>query len=186
MYVNLADGRVYSWGTNDHGQCGLGHTLVVNQPELIPSENFLNKKILSVSVGYYHSIVISDDGKAYVFGKHEHFPLQNGNNSSNAVPTLIPALNSYFVKRGICGGFHSLFIVESDDGRMFDNLYKSYLGRLLFSTNGNKSTLHAERTAAPKCVSYFENHNVEVIGCSLYSTYVYCEEYDLPFLKVCI
>ena len=37
-FALLEDGRLYTWGYNDHGQCGLGHTNVVATPTLAATD----------------------------------------------------------------------------------------------------------------------------------------------------
>jgi alpha-tubulin suppressor-like RCC1 family protein len=47
--------RVYTWGSNEDGQLGLGHKNPVNVPQLV--ESLKNKKVRQVSAGSSHSAV---------------------------------------------------------------------------------------------------------------------------------
>ena len=40
FYCVIASGHLWSWGTNCHGQCGLGHTQPVLEAVRIPDEKF--------------------------------------------------------------------------------------------------------------------------------------------------
>lgn len=57
-------GRVYSWGKNSQGQCGLGHI----DECLIPTLNktLVAEKVVVIAAGWEHSIALTDAG-GYVY-----------------------------------------------------------------------------------------------------------------------
>jgi alpha-tubulin suppressor-like RCC1 family protein len=61
------EGKVYSFGTNDHGQLGLGHKLNVAVPTLI----YHVGKIIDICAGGEHSLIKNIQGSIYSFGSNE-------------------------------------------------------------------------------------------------------------------
>lgn len=56
------------WGSNTDGQLGLGDTQNRNIPSLVPPITFNNERIISLSLGYYHSGVVTETLKVYTCG----------------------------------------------------------------------------------------------------------------------
>ena len=74
-YHNLAvdtNGRVYSWGMNQCGQCGVGSVSVGEGilPTLI--EDSKDYKVDIIRCGRYHSYVRTKCRKHYLFGRNRH------------------------------------------------------------------------------------------------------------------
>eukprot|EP01138_Halocafeteria_seosinensis_P000271 gb/GECG01000279.1/.p1 GENE.gb/GECG01000279.1/~~gb/GECG01000279.1/.p1 ORF type:complete len:2256 (+),score=290.68 gb/GECG01000279.1/:1-6768(+) len=64
------DKKVLIWGSNEHGQLGLGNTKDVHLPEVVwPLEN--SQAIADVELGTNHSVFISELGALYVCGNGE-------------------------------------------------------------------------------------------------------------------
>jgi tRNA A-37 threonylcarbamoyl transferase component Bud32 len=62
-----ADGEIYSWGLNDAGQIGNGENSGC-QPELKKIEYLTGVKIKAISCGLRHSMVLTEDGRAFSCG----------------------------------------------------------------------------------------------------------------------
>ena len=83
MIIALDDqGKVYTWGTNGHGQLGNG---TYEEYSLSPicisdiSGNALNgKNIIEISVGSAHTVAIDDQGKIYTWGDNYGGQLGDG------------------------------------------------------------------------------------------------------------
>ena len=63
----LADGRVYSWGANFYGQCGLGTDTdreLLPQPVIAP----LPANIVAIGAGANHSLALDADGNVWGWG----------------------------------------------------------------------------------------------------------------------
>uniref|UniRef100_A0A061R4H9 Regulator of chromosome condensation n=1 Tax=Tetraselmis sp. GSL018 TaxID=582737 RepID=A0A061R4H9_9CHLO len=63
------DGRVYSWGANDHGQLGLGDTRDRSLPELI-SGSLAKHSVHQVSCGAEHVTVVTTNGHIFAWGSN--------------------------------------------------------------------------------------------------------------------
>lgn len=63
------DGEVYAWGHNVYGQ--VGNEFSINY-QLLPSNlnNFIGEKCKSISCGSYHSMVLTESGRAYSWGMY--------------------------------------------------------------------------------------------------------------------
>ncbi|GMR48346.1 hypothetical protein PMAYCL1PPCAC_18541, partial [Pristionchus mayeri] len=53
-----SDGRLFSWGTNKYGQCGVGHTLPLQSPTQVDGDW---SSVLSLCAGQYHSAVLIEE-----------------------------------------------------------------------------------------------------------------------------
>ncbi|GAB6041775.1 hypothetical protein JCM17961_24500 [Endothiovibrio diazotrophicus] len=60
-----SDGRLYSWGWNNHGQLGDGSTI----DRLTPVAAKVPTGITSISAGFSHSMAAGSDGRAYGWGE---------------------------------------------------------------------------------------------------------------------
>ena len=95
-------GHIYIWGTNlyvlnyiEYGKFD------VTTPKLIPYVKFTNNvigilsnipknNIIDISLGEYHSGVLTKDGMVYIWGKNEFSQLGLGDTHFRSTPTLIP------------------------------------------------------------------------------------------------
>lgn len=63
-------GKVYTFGHNMNGQLGLGDTRNHYQPEIVKS--LLKKNITSISAGWSHTLVLTDQGDFYACGSGKY------------------------------------------------------------------------------------------------------------------
>jgi alpha-tubulin suppressor-like RCC1 family protein len=82
--------QVYSWGSSQFGQLGVGITSHSSHPRLV--ETLSEEDIVQVSAGQYHSLAISKSGRAYSWGWGVHGQLGHGSTEDQLIPTLITAL----------------------------------------------------------------------------------------------
>ena len=82
--------QVYSWGSSQFGQLGVGITSHLSHPKLV--ETLSEENIVQVSAGQYHSLAISKSGRAYSWGWGVHGQLGHANTDDQLIPTLITAL----------------------------------------------------------------------------------------------
>lgn len=84
-------GKIYTWGWNIYGQLGSGVTST-NNP--LPGEVYaggvlLDKEIVSISGGQYHSLVIDSSGRVYSWGRNDNGQLGSGDKTSSNVPVEV-------------------------------------------------------------------------------------------------
>lgn len=69
----LEDGRVFVWGANNKGQCGIDEGIIdmytcERYPRELTSLSKSGVKIEHIAAGYYHSLAMSDHGALYTWG----------------------------------------------------------------------------------------------------------------------
>ena len=98
--------ETYSCGRNDYGQLGLNHLDDRNIPALIEALN--GKKIISIGCGQYHTVVASNEGDVYSFGRNDSGQLGlTITDNSVSVPKEVKGLKSQQIA---CGYYHSVAV----------------------------------------------------------------------------
>jgi RCC1 and BTB domain-containing protein len=106
------NGDTYTWGNGNHGQLGHGDEASHSTPKLV--EGLAGKKAKEVACGAAHTIVRTEDGRVYSFGKGECGQLGHGNFENTLRPTIIEPLDGMFIVQVACGWSHSMAL--SSDG----------------------------------------------------------------------
>lgn len=83
---------LYAWGANTYGQLGLGHNS--DAESMAPVPDFTGTdKIRTVAAGGAHTLVLTEGGKVYSFGRNNNGQLglnNTGDSNNKNTPTLIP------------------------------------------------------------------------------------------------
>eukprot|EP00947_MAST-08B_sp_MAST-8B-sp1_P002200 g2200.t1 len=108
-------GAVYSQGEGRWGRLGHGNDEDQDVPKLI--EALSGVRVCAVSAGGWHSLFLTEDGKAYSCGHGGLGQLGHGNQEHQDVPKLIEALSGVRVCAVSAGHRHSLFLTE--DGKAY-------------------------------------------------------------------
>jgi len=119
--------RVWTFGRNDSGQLGHGDTEDRNVPtEIRRRENELPKdvRIIGASCGCNHTVLLSDDGRIWTFGKNYfgQLGLSMGVIENRYVPTEIPRGENGLpedvkIVKVSCGEYRTVLL--SEDGRIW-------------------------------------------------------------------
>ncbi|RHY29020.1 hypothetical protein DYB32_005521, partial [Aphanomyces invadans] len=64
-------GRVYSWGKQAEGQCGLGY-VEADQHSPVQIDALRPYNIVGVACGYTHTLAVSDSGELFSWGLGEY------------------------------------------------------------------------------------------------------------------
>lgn len=84
-------GELFTWGgggkSYNRGQCGHGNVKDIDQPKRV--DYFKNNKVIKVSCGGYHTIVLCENGNLFGFGKGDYGQCGYGESQDTTVPKLI-------------------------------------------------------------------------------------------------
>lgn len=109
-------GELYSFGSNLHGQLGLGfETEKVTKPTLVKS--LAGVPIALLSCGGNHSFVVTKSGAVFGWGKNLYGQLGVNDQVSKNYPTQLRTLRSIGVRYIACGDDFSVFLTQ--DGGVF-------------------------------------------------------------------
>ena len=79
---------MYVWGSNSHGQLGLGRYIrEIPYPKIIDS--FSGIHVVDVVAGQYHSMALTSTGKVYTWGWGIHGQLGHGTCDNEYYPRLL-------------------------------------------------------------------------------------------------
>ncbi|KAM7156635.1 E3 ISG15--protein ligase HERC5 isoform 2-T2 [Molossus nigricans] len=109
-------GNMYSWGRNDFGQLGLGHTDNEDFPSLI--ESLDSQKVEFLACGGSHTALLTKDGLLFTFGAGKYGQLGHNSTQNELKPCLVTKLVGNRVTQVACGRRHTLAYV-SNLGKVF-------------------------------------------------------------------
>ncbi|MDL2292807.1 hypothetical protein LJC17_04405 [Acholeplasma sp. OttesenSCG-928-E16] len=86
FFALTSDGNLYTWGGNRNGELGNGTFSDSHYPSLV---TIPNEKIISVSTGLNHVIILTDQNYLYGFGQNLDYQLGNNTENNANRPTLV-------------------------------------------------------------------------------------------------
>ncbi|KAH9253494.1 hypothetical protein BASA81_008541 [Batrachochytrium salamandrivorans] len=110
-----SDGKLLGFGSNMHGQLGLGDFLPRNVPTQV--RDVPMGAVVGVAAGERHSLCITNFGDCFAFGFNEQGQLGLGHTLGEPSPRLVVALEGKAVVNAQCGAWHSGALTE--DGQLF-------------------------------------------------------------------
>lgn len=116
------DGGLYTFGRNQNGQLGLGHTNDGLSPQLVTA--LQGQRIASVACGSEHSLAATEQGRAYAWGWGRYGNLGDGEAVDRYLPTAVVGLEGSHVSQAECGWRHSA--VVTDAGRVYTFGWSKY------------------------------------------------------------
>ncbi|VDO71763.1 unnamed protein product [Haemonchus placei] len=111
------DNEIFAWGSNAHGQLGLGDTKVVS---------LRGRDVLSIGVGSGFSVVRCDRGTILACGDARMVGL--GGNEDVTRPTLLDDLLRVHISELVCGMEHCMVLTEEGDIYVWGNGEDGRLG----------------------------------------------------------
>lgn len=90
ILVLKANGTVWSWGSNNYGQCGYGTKISTGTPQQVESLT----DIVQIAAGDSHSLALKSDGTVWSWGYNESGRLGDGTSTNRLLPVQIPNLSS--------------------------------------------------------------------------------------------
>ncbi|PRP87288.1 S-layer protein [Planoprotostelium fungivorum] len=148
-------GRLYSWGYNPCGQCGVPHGPILKDLQLIDFPHNIFESITGCAAGDNHSLALTSEGRLFSFGHNDLGQLGNPEAQAFAT-TLVEFPLSPKITRIACGLAHSLALTE--DGKVFSWGWGGY---------GQLGDGHTEDRQRPVEIEVFKNlqKKVKAIAC---------------------
>ena len=105
------EGVVYSFGCGENGKLGHGNQKDYHAPTCIKALKHV--RICAVSAGCSHSLLLSEAGTVYSFGKVDHGRLGHGSECEPGTPMVVEALEGVGICAISAGGHHSLVLSKA-------------------------------------------------------------------------
>lgn len=103
-----ADGRVWAWGSNDHGQLGISSRGSAGEPVVIPALS----DVVAIGAGDAHSVAVTTGGEVFTWGSNAYGQLGDGTRSYRHRPTRIAIAPIADIA---AGATHTLAMTDSGD-----------------------------------------------------------------------
>jgi alpha-tubulin suppressor-like RCC1 family protein len=112
-----AEGHVFTFGNGFFGQLGHGKNESVLSPKVLSWETLSDRRIVQVSAGATHSLLLTQEGEVLTFGQGETLQIGNVNVDVQARPKSIPskALEGQRVIQVSSGHTFSLLLTEKGE-----------------------------------------------------------------------
>ncbi|CAF0899632.1 unnamed protein product [Brachionus calyciflorus] len=91
--------------------------------------------IIQIACGYYHFLMLTEDGKVYVCGLNDYGQLGLGNKSPTSTPIYLKSIQGIPIEQIACGAHHSLILTVS--GNIF-SFGRNDCGQLGFGDTVNR------------------------------------------------
>nr|CAB3465715.1 unnamed protein product [Digitaria exilis] len=112
-----ASGAVYTFGSNNSGQLGHGNLEEEWRPRVVRSLQGI--RIIQAAAGAGRTMLVSDAGRVYAFGKDSFGEVEYGGQGSRVVttPQMVESLKDIYVVQAAIGNFFTA--VLSREGRVY-------------------------------------------------------------------
>lgn len=111
--VSSTTGTIYSWGWGDFGRLGHGDCKDAFVPTSISALS--GKAVSSLACGDTHTLVVTDAGELFSFGRNQNGQLGHGTTIDDLEPRRVAALEGKTVTKVACGAEHSVCCTSDGD-----------------------------------------------------------------------
>ena len=84
------EGKAYCWGQGGNGQLGNNSTTKSSIPVAVQMPAGVSFQ--SITVGYYHTCALTNEGKAYCWGNNEYGQLGNNSTTNSSIPLAVSSV----------------------------------------------------------------------------------------------
>lgn len=119
--VVTTTGRAFSFGRNDYGQLGIGTKIHQNVPTIVTLST--STRMIRAACGCYHTVMLSEQGGVYVFGRNNKGQLGNRSSADSLLPVPLKVRPEKNARRciDVAAGFYTTSLIverkrENDDG----------------------------------------------------------------------
>ncbi|KAK1948183.1 putative E3 ubiquitin-protein ligase HERC1 [Phytophthora citrophthora] len=171
-------GRSFSFGRNDYGQLGIGSKIHQNVPNVVALS--ANTRMVRATCGCYHTVLLSEQGQVFVFGRNNKGQLGNRGSADALLPVPLKVRPEKNSRRcvDVAAGFYTTSLIverkrENDDGDfvMLDqSCVVSVCGRVDIDRSGEIEGLSNFGSISTVGVSLFRGnwfYEVEVVTSGL-------------------
>lgn len=108
-----AEGRVWSWGDNTHGQLGIGSKAETHRSPATLLDWPPHRKVSSIAAGWAHSAFLTTTGELFTYGWGLYHQLGHGSTQNQLEPRSVDALSGLDATCGgpiiqvACGNWHT-------------------------------------------------------------------------------
>lgn len=106
-FAILADGAVYGWGANAHGELGDGTTA----DRATPVRVLLDRPVTQIAAGVHITMAITQSGLLYTWGSNEYGTVGDGSTKDRLVPAVLDV--GELVQKAAAVGRHCLVLTRS-------------------------------------------------------------------------
>jgi len=176
MHTVLADkNKIFVFGSNSHGQLGLGNNENKNSPQLLT----LEQEVSQIACGARHTIILEINNDVLVFGANFYGQLGLGHNKSQTKPQLL--MHREKILQIACGAYHTIILkgnlvpegqVGLEATLLSLNASKAYHDVLVFGGNehGQLGLGHNKDTHTPQLL--MRGEQIRQIACGAYHTII--------------
>ncbi|EPY26574.1 regulator of chromosome condensation [Angomonas deanei] len=107
------DGTVYTWGLGNNGRLGHGNMDDVVEPEAV--EALENEKVVEVACGSFHTVFVTEDGKAFACGDNQAGQCGVVGEFDVLTPTQLNVTAGRKVVHASCGRHHTLLVLNTSE-----------------------------------------------------------------------
>lgn len=171
-------GRTLSFGRNDYGQLGIGSKIHQNAPNVVALS--ANTRMIRGACGCYHTVLLSEQGQVYVFGRNNKGQLGNRGSADSLLPVPLKVRPEKNSRRciDVAAGFYTTSLIverkrENDDGDavvLDQSCIVSVCGRVDIDRSGEIEGLSNFGSISTIGVSLFQGkwfYEVEVVTSGL-------------------
>ncbi|TYZ64576.1 hypothetical protein PybrP1_001487 [[Pythium] brassicae (nom. inval.)] len=113
LFSLLTYTAVYSWGRGEDGQLGLGDTSDQHRPVLVDA--LQERRIVQIACGSGHTVVLTEEGEVFTWGRGDDGRLGHGDNGWKFVPRLVEELRGRNIRQVTCGSYHTAAVTVAGD-----------------------------------------------------------------------
>ncbi|XP_054724760.1 X-linked retinitis pigmentosa GTPase regulator-like [Uloborus diversus] len=109
--ILTASGRLFTFGNNEWGQLGHGHTTTVTKPSCVKA--LKGERATVVACGRSHTLVATDGGHVYAFGSNSEGQLGSADEQPvHDAPVRVQGLEGITIKMLSAGADHSMALTD--------------------------------------------------------------------------